>query len=157
MLRATPPLIMFNGLHRKTIVDLSAQALEAVGANALPGHLGIMFRASTPARLEAGFEVKPHHMAPNGFLHAGAVVTLVDTLCGYGTVANLPPGANGFTTIELKSNFFATATSGLVVGIATPLHLGRTTHVWDAEAISEVSGKRLALFRCTQMILWPKS
>ena len=93
-------------------------------------------------------------MAPNGFLHAGSVVTLADSLCGLACVANLPDTAKGFTTIEIKTNYFSTAREGLVTAIATPVHLGRTTHVWDCEVKSEASGKRMALFRCTQMVLF---
>ena len=83
-------------------------------------------------------------------------MTLADTACGYGTVLNLPDGASGFTTIELKANFFATALAGRVVATAVPVHVGRTTQVWDAEVLSEESGKRMALFRCTQSVLWPR-
>ena len=95
-------------------------------------------------------------MAPNGFLHAAAVVALADTSCGYGCVAHLPQGASGFTTLELKANFVGTAREGAIACLATPVHLGRTTQVWDAEVTLEGTETRLALFRCTQMVLWPK-
>ena len=100
--------------------------------------------------------VVPHLLAPNGFLHAGALVTLADTAAGYGCVANLPAGANGFTTIELKSNHLATTLDGHVDCIARPAHVGRTTQVWDATVTHRESGRTLALFRCTQMVLYPK-
>ena len=93
----------------------------------------------------------------NGFLHAGAVVTLADTCCGYGTVRALPQGAAGFTTIELKSNFLGTAQDGDIRCTARPLHQGRTTQVWDAVVTADGSAKSIAQFRCTQMILWPKA
>ena len=95
-------------------------------------------------------------MAPNGYLHAAAVVALADTSCGYGCVAALPEGASGFTTIELKANFLGTARDGAILCRATPVHLGRTTQVWDAAVRVEASGAEIARFRCTQMILWPK-
>ncbi len=122
----------------------------------LPDQLGIKVLEATPERMVLAFDVAKTHHAPNGFLHAGAVVTLADTACGYGTMLALPEGASGFTTIELKSNFFATALSGRVVATAIPVHRGRTTQVWDAEVVSEESGKRMALFRCTQSVLWPR-
>jgi uncharacterized protein (TIGR00369 family) len=93
-------------------------------------------------------------MAPNGYLHAASVVALADTSCGYGCVAALPEGARGFTTIELKSNFLGTARDGSILCRATPAHLGRNTQVWDAVITKEADGKVIALFRCTQMILW---
>jgi len=95
-------------------------------------------------------------MAPNGFLHAGSLVTLADTLAGYGCVRNLPEGASGFTTVELKSNHLGTVREGTVVCEARPAHLGRTTQVWDATVSSRETGRTLALFRCTQMLLYPK-
>ena len=93
-------------------------------------------------------------MAPNGFLHAGTIVTLADTSCGYGCVASVPQGATGFTTIELKSNHLGTAREGHVDCVATAVHLGRTTQVWDAVVTHRESGKTIALFRCTQMVLY---
>ncbi len=95
-------------------------------------------------------------MAPNGFLHAGSVVALADTTAGYGCVLNLPEGASGFTTIELKSNHLGTARDGTVECVAKPVHLGKTTQVWDAVVSHRESGKTIALFRCTQMVLYAK-
>ena len=107
--------------------------------------------------MAAELPVKPQLLAPNGYLHAGSLVTLADTLCGYGCVMNLPDGATGFTTVELKSNHLGTTLEGTVAGVATPAHLGRTTQVWDAVVTHLESGRTLALFRCTQMVLYPKA
>ncbi len=93
-------------------------------------------------------------MAPNGFLHAGTVVTLADTACGYGCSAHLPAGAKGFTTIELKSNHLGTALDGTIEVSAKAEHLGRTTQVWDARVTNRANGKTIAVFRCTQMLLF---
>jgi len=93
-------------------------------------------------------------LAPNGYLHAGSVVTLADTCAGYGCLANLPKNATGFTTLELKSNHLGTAREGIVECIATPVHLGKTTQVWDAIVLNKDSLKRIAIFRCTQLILY---
>jgi 1,4-dihydroxy-2-naphthoyl-CoA hydrolase len=100
--------------------------------------------------------IRPDLLAPNGFLHAASVVALADTACGYGSVASLPDGAAGFTTIELKSNFLGTLTEGAIRTEATLLHGGRTTQLWDAPVTDEATGRTLALFRCTQLVLWPK-
>jgi 1,4-dihydroxy-2-naphthoyl-CoA hydrolase len=126
------------------------------GAKNLPGHLGINITVSSDKEVRAEFEVKECLMAPNGFLHAGSVVTLADTCAGYGCVNALPAGAVGFTTIELKSNFLGTAREGMVDCIATPAHLGKNTQVWDAVVTNRATGKTMALFRATQMILYPK-
>jgi uncharacterized protein (TIGR00369 family) len=124
--------------------------------NHLPGHLGIEVTAIGDQTLHAQLEVKPHHLAPNGYMHAGSLVTLADTAAGYGCIAHLPAGASGFTTIELKSNHLGTVHEGRVSCTAQLIHAGRTTQVWDAVVTSEKTGKKLVLFRCTQMILYPK-
>lgn len=136
--------------------DLSAADFNRRGEGRLPGHLGIVVEAVAPDEVRMSLPVAPHLLAPNGFLHAGALVTLADTAAGYGCVANLPAGANGFTTIELKSNHLATTLDGHVDCTARPAHVGRTTQVWDATVTHRESGCTLALFRCTQMVLYPK-
>jgi 1,4-dihydroxy-2-naphthoyl-CoA hydrolase len=135
---------------------VTLEALNKRGAGKLPGYLGIVFTHLGTAEIVGELTLKETHMAPNGYLHAGAIITLADTSCGYGSFANLPEGATGFTTIELKSNHIGTAREGTIVSRATPVHLGRTTHVWDAVVTHKESGRRIALFRCTQMILYPK-
>ena len=95
--------------------------------------------------------------APNGYLHAGTLVSVADSMCGYGTIVNLPDEAIGFVTIELKSNFLGTLRQGAFNCVATPVHIGRNTQVWDAVAEDEDSRRRLAVFRCTQMVLWDRS
>jgi uncharacterized protein (TIGR00369 family) len=136
---------------------LTPEHFNARSAGHLPGLLGIVVTRVEAGLLHAEFAVRPDLMAPNGFLHAGSVVTLADTSAGYGCVANLPEGANGFTTIELKSNHLGTALDGAVLCVATAAHLGRTTQVWDAIVTHRESGRTLALFRCTQMVLYPRA
>ncbi|MFC1765747.1 PaaI family thioesterase [Planctomycetota bacterium] len=126
------------------------------GEDYLPGHMGLEFLSVEADKLRARMKVKKEICAPNGFLHAASVVALADTACGYATVKNLPDGAQGFTTIELKANFIGTALEGDVECVAKPLHRGRTTQVWDAEVRAEATGKTIAYFRCTQMVLWPR-
>jgi uncharacterized protein (TIGR00369 family) len=133
------------------------QHFNQFGAGHLPGHLGIVVTSVGPGQVGAEMAVQQALMAPNGFLHAGSVVTLADTASGYGVMANLPDGAHSFTTIELKSNFFGTARDGTVECTATAVHMGRTTQVWDAKVTHRESGKTLALFRCTQMLLYPQA
>ncbi len=129
---------------------------NTAGADYLPGLLGLTFLKVEPQEVVAQVTARKVLGAWNGYLHAGAVVTLADTCCGYGTVRSLPDGATGFTTIELKSNFFGSAREGVIVCIAKPLHQGRTTQVWDATVTPQRAAKPIAQFRCTQMVLWPK-
>jgi uncharacterized protein (TIGR00369 family) len=132
------------------------EEFNRLGQRHLPAYLGIVISRSDPNLLQAELPVRAELMAPNGFLHAGSLVTLADTLAGYGCMCNLPEGASGFTTIELKSNHLGTVREGTVVCEARPAHLGRTTQVWDATVISRETGRTLALFRCTQLVLYPK-
>ncbi|HKQ27689.1 MAG TPA: PaaI family thioesterase [Burkholderiales bacterium] len=136
--------------------ELTAEVFNRRSAGHLPGLTGVEILTVCAEEVKSRMAVRPEVMAPNGFLHAASVVALADTSCGYGCVAHLPEGASGFTTIELKSNFLGTAREGAIVCRAVPVHLGRTTQVWDAEVRVEGTGARVALFRCTQMVLWPK-
>jgi 1,4-dihydroxy-2-naphthoyl-CoA hydrolase len=136
--------------------EMTADVFNGRGAGHLPGLVGVQILSVTPGGLESRLQIRRELLAPNGFLHAASVVALADTSCGYACVANLPQGASGFTTIEIKSNFLGTALDGAIFCRATPAHLGRTTQVWDAVVTIEGTEKRIALFRCTQMVLWPR-
>ena len=132
----------------------SVESFNNRGVGKLPAHMGIVIIAISESEVVAEIAVRQELMAPNGFLHAGTVVTLADTCAGYGCVANLPQGASGFTTVELKSNHLGTARDGTIVATAKPAHRGRTTQVWDAVVTHKESGRTIALFHCTQMILY---
>jgi 1,4-dihydroxy-2-naphthoyl-CoA hydrolase len=138
-------------------ISVDLEAIRSLGEGLFPGLLGIevldIRRGETRMRLS----VERKHIAPNGFLHAGAVVGLADTACGYGCRVSLPEAATGFATVELKTNFLGTALDGSIVCNARLVHGGRTTQVWDAEVTDEDSGKKIALFRCTQLVLYPRS
>lgn len=135
---------------------LTAEQLTRVGEGHLPAHLGFVVTDVSEGRLTAHIAVEPHHMAPNGYLHAATLVALADTAAGYGCRTVLPEGATGFTTMELKTNFLGTARDGVIECVATAAHMGRTTQVWDAVVTHRETGRTLALFRCTQMILYPR-
>lgn len=135
---------------------ISPQQFNQGGASKLPGHLGIQITQVEERLVRAEMAVQECLMAPNGFLHAGSIVTLADTACGFGCMAHLPAGASGFTTVELKSNHLGTALEGWIDCVASAVHLGKTTQVWDATVTHRDTGKTMALFRCTQMVLYPK-
>ena len=134
----------------------TAEELNALLPGTLPGLLGIVIDTHEPGRLTSHLDIRPDLLAPNGYLHAATVVALADTSCGLPTRALLPEGSSGFTTIELKSNHLGTAREGRIQALATNVHAGRTTQVWDAVVTNSETGKTLALFRCTQSVLWPR-
>ena len=132
------------------------EAFDRAAATTLPGLLGLEWLEQRHGYVRGRMAIKPHHMAPNGFLHAASVIALADSACGRGAFAARPEGATGFTTIELKTNFLGTAVDGALTVEARLLHGGKMTQVWDAEVRKEGAEKPLALFRCTQMLLYPK-
>jgi uncharacterized protein (TIGR00369 family) len=123
---------------------------------ALPGLIGLEIVGAEQGSISSRLELRKELLAPNGYLHAATVIGLADTACGLATRALLPEGAAGFTTIELKSNFLGTVRDGRIATVATNAHVGRTTQVWDAVVSAPASGKTIALFRCTQSVLWPR-
>jgi 1,4-dihydroxy-2-naphthoyl-CoA hydrolase len=137
----------------KLTIPENVDGWNEIGKDFLPGLFGIEVLSVTRDELKARMKVTKKMCAPNGFLHAASVVALADTACGYATVNNLPAGAQGFTTIELKINFIGTALKDDVKCVARLVHKGRSTQVWDAEVSSDETGKKIAIFRCTQMIL----
>ena len=136
--------------------DTSVEKLNGRTGDNLPGWFGLKVVDVGEGRLAMELVIKSQLLAPNGYLHAASVIALADTAAGYATIAHLPDGATSFTTIELKSNFLGTAIDGTLRADASAAHQGRTTQVWDATVTHVASGKTIALFRCTQMILWPK-
>ena len=134
-------------------MPVDIQAFVDAGRDRLPGLLGIQIDEIEEGHVRMHLPLRPELLAPNGYLHAGTVVALADSACGYGCIASLPDGATGFTTIELKTNFLATVLEGTLLVESRRAHAGRTTQVWDATVSSE-DGKTLALFRCTQLLLY---
>ena len=134
-------------------MEFTLAQLEELGSSGFPGLLGIEFREAGDGFVRARLALEDKHMAPNGYLHAGTVVGFADSACGYGCILNLPEGATGFTTVELKTNFLRTAQPGaMIVAEATLVHGGRTTQLWDA-TVFDPEGRRMALFRATQLVL----
>ncbi len=143
--------VLYSPPMTKTLEQLN---LRSQGT--LPGLIGIEFTGVEPGRVISRLALRKDLLAPNGYLHAAVIIAIADTTCGYGTFSDLPEGAQNFTTIELKSNFLGTAREGAIACVATRVHNGLTTQIWDAQVTAEASGKPIALFRCTQLILYPR-
>ena len=133
-------------------MELTLAQLHEMGSSGFPGLLGIDVYEAGDGFVRARLELHEKHQAPNGYLHAGAVVGLADTAAGYGCILSLPDDAKGFTTIELKANFLRSAWKGTIECEARRLHDGRTTQVWDAD-VTDPEGRTMALLRATQLIL----
>ncbi len=140
-----------NNIRRAT----TPLELNEAGADVLPGHLGIEVTHWAAGEVRGRLPLQRALFAPHGFVHGGTLVAFADSLCGYGCITCLPEGAQGFTTVELKANLVGAARTGDLLGTAMRVHGGRSTQVWDAKVTDE-TGRSVALFRCTQLLLWPK-
>src|SRR5438034_11673307 len=136
--------------------EVTVEKLNERSAGRLPGLVGYRVLALEQGLLVAELDIRPDLLAPNGYLHAATVIALADTACGYGCIVHLPDGATGFTTVELKSNFIGTALEGTIAAAARGVHFGSSTQIWAAVVTRKADQKTIALFRCTQMLLYPK-
>jgi uncharacterized protein (TIGR00369 family) len=159
-LRARPQSQDDTASHKGEAMPLrpgfDVDRLNRLGKDYLPGSVGLAITEVSVGLLKGELEIRKALLAPNGYLHAGAIVSFADTLAGYGCIAHLPENAQNFTTVELKVNFLNTATEGTLYGEARAVHLGRTTQVWDALVTHGGERRKLALFRCTQLVIYPK-
>ena len=138
--------------------DERARRLNEFGRDRLPGLLGLEILSCSAERVTGRLPITPPLIAGTGFLWAPVVIALADTLCAYGAGEARPRDSQSFTTVELKTNFLGSAEAGDVIsGEAIPVHLGRTTQVWDATVVNETTRRTIAMFRCTQLILYPRS
>jgi len=133
--------------------DCTPEAFNARGQGHFPAFMGVRVVEVAEGLLRAEFSVAPHHLAPNGYLHAASVVALADTSAGYACIAHLPPGAESFTTLELKANFVSSVREGVVACAARAVHLGKTTQLWEARVTALATGRLMATFACTQLVL----
>ncbi len=140
----------------RTSNHTSVDDLNRANLGKLPGHLGLVITEVAEGRVAGRLEVRPDLVAHTGYLLAGAVLSIADILCAYGVSTVWPEGASGFTTAEVKCNFMGTVRDGACLCVAELLHGGRTTQVWDAKMTDEATGKLMAAFRCTQIILYPR-
>jgi 1,4-dihydroxy-2-naphthoyl-CoA hydrolase len=141
---------------QETLKNITPSAANQFAKGSLTDHLGIIFTSIEKGKVTAELPIRPFLLAPNSYLHAGSVITLADSAAGFGCMVSLPDGATGFTTIELKSNHLGTAREGTIYCTATIAHGGKSTQVWDAVVKNKATDQVIAMFRCTQMILYPK-
>ena len=141
----------------KTTNTTSVEDLNRANEGKLPAHLGLEITQVEAGKVAGRFAVRQDLVSHTGYLLAGVVLSIADILCAYGVSTAWPEGASGFTTAEVKCNFMGTLLEGAGVVTATLLHGGRTTQIWDAAFTDEASGRLLAAFRCTQIILYPRA
>jgi 1,4-dihydroxy-2-naphthoyl-CoA hydrolase len=152
----TRALAQADGMNGTTpyasLAGYSIDDFHAFGREYFPGWLGIELLSVDPRLITC--RVRPEMVGPHGYVHGGSLASIADSLCGYGAIINLPPESTVFLTTELKINCPGALRAGCVlVGEATPLHLGRATQVWDSVLFDETTQRKVAVLRCTQLVL----
>ena len=129
--------------------------LEKIKTTKLPFAelMGVTFTEAEKDRVVARMLVRADLCTLHHTIHGGAVMAFADSVGAAATVLNLPDDAKGTTTIESKTNFIGGAKEGTaVIAIATPIHRGRRTQVWQTRLETE-EGKLVAVVTQTQMVL----
>ena len=124
---------------------------EVVLNGGMANSLGVRLVSVTKKRVTAEMDVKPSHLNRSGRVAGGALMAFADVLGATGTVANLPPD-HRTTTLESKTNFFAAGEGPLLKAVSKPLHIGRTTMVWQT-TIRNADRRLVAVVTQTQMVL----
>jgi len=117
----------------------------------MPRTLGVRLVSVTPKRVVGEMKIKPMHQNYRGNVNGGALMAFGDVLGACGAVANRPPGYSG-GTIESKTNFFSAGLAPLLKAVSIPLHIGRTTSVWQT-TIRNLDGSRVAIVTQTQIAI----
>ena len=128
-------------------------ARRRLSKDSLASWIGYQLDKLERGQVWASMMVDPKHIALNGFLHASVGIALADITCGFGSAALLRSPDEKITTIEIKTNHLGTALAGKLLCTAIARHAGGSTHVWDADVVSEAFNKTIMIFRCTQMVL----
>jgi len=129
----------------------SGRAHQVVSQGGMAKSLGVRLVSVTRKRIIAEMPVRPKHLNRSGRVNGGALMAFADALGATGTVANLPPG-HRTTTLESKTNFFAAGEGPVLKATSKPLHIGRTTMVWQT-TIRNADRRLVAVVTQTQMVL----
>lgn len=131
-----------------------AQDPHRVMLNGVARTLGMQIVSVTKKRVVAEMPIDERHMNRNGRVNGGAIMAFADAMGAVGTIANLPAGFLT-TTLESKTNFFAAGAGPKVHAVSKPLHIGRSTNVWQTR-LTNADGRLVAIVTQTQMVLHPR-
>lgn len=134
--------------------EITAEVLNARARGQLAGLIGIEVLDLGETGLRSHLTLRPELLGANGYVHAATLAALADTTCGFGALAFLPDGARSYATLELAGNYVGAARDGAVLCAAAPIELARQTQIWEAVCVTAGDGRRLAVFRCTQLVLY---
>lgn len=114
--------------------------------------LDITLISATEERLVASMPIGPNHRQQLGYLHGGVSITLAESLASLGSALLIDPTSQTAFGLEINASHLRAKREGVVTCVATPIRLGRTTHVWDAR-IADEEGKLICVARCTIAIV----
>jgi 1,4-dihydroxy-2-naphthoyl-CoA hydrolase len=136
------------GKHKTDPANLDANK-TSVMRGGMPQALGMRVTSLTRKKVLGEMAITPLHLNLNGRVNGGAIMAFADALGAVGAVAHRPPGYRG-GTIESKTNFFAAGVGPVLSAVCVPLHIGRTTSVWQT-TIKNVDGSVVAMVTQTQI------
>jgi uncharacterized protein (TIGR00369 family) len=114
--------------------------------------LGIEVKETTKEKVIMTMPVDERTRQPFGLLHGGASVALAETVASYGGFLNIDPKSQGIVGLEINANHIKGKKSGIVTAVGTPLHIGKTTQVWETRISDEV-GELICISRCTIAVI----
>lgn len=138
-------------LPPNTLPQANRAMLEQSLSVGMGRSLGIRLKKLSRRRLDAEMPVNESHINRSGRVNGGLIMAFADVLGAMGTVANLPEGYRT-TTLESKTNFFAAGEGDVLAATTVPLHIGRTTMVWQT-TVKNPDGKRVAIVTQTQIVI----
>ena len=141
-----------TGAQRATIKPAPQKPDNRVFKGGMPTTLGMRLVSVTKKKVVAEMPVKDMHRNWNGRVNGGAIMSLADATGAAGARANMPPNHRG-GTLESKTNFFAAGEGPVLRAVSVPLHIGRTTSVWQTTVTNSGDGSRVAIVTQTQMCL----
>ena len=134
---------------------ISVESLIAIHRDTAVAHLGIEFLEVGADFIRARVPVDARTRQPYGILHGGVSVVLAETLGSCGAAYAAPVGHRA-VGLDVNANHLRSASSGWITGTAKPVHIGRTTQVWQIELVNE-QGQPTCVSRITMAVLAPRN
>ena len=132
--------------------NITLADLDKLGKNTMSDHMGLEWVEIGEDFLKMSMPVNDHTRQPYGFLHGGASCVLAETLGSVASAMVIDRDKYYCVGLEINANHLRSVTEGLVTATCVPLHLGRSTHVWDIRIYSEVK-KMVCVSRLTVAIV----
>jgi len=132
--------------------ELSIEKMKPLGPDTMGEHLGIQWTEVGENYLKAKMPVDHRTKQPYGLLHGGASCALAETIGSVASAMVIDHSKFYCVGLEINANHVRSAREGFVSGVAKPLHLGSTTHVWDIKIYDEKE-KLVCVSRLTVAIL----